>query len=122
MYALPSPSLDVRDSRWTLPGCSSDFRMTISPVPSGEPSSTTSMSASMDCCSTASMIAAIFSHSLYVGMMTRQSDTRVFYEVQSYKITEILLASPGKTRGIIFTHHSVNGLIHVFCIGLAEVI
>src|SRR5437764_5234602 len=44
--------------------------MTICPVPSGEPSSTTSTSSRPSCLRTESTIRRMFSRSLYVGTMT----------------------------------------------------
>src|SRR6185437_7554331 len=55
---------------WTF-GLDAAMVSTMSPVPSGEPSSTTSTSSRSSCARTAAMMRSILARSLKVGMTTR---------------------------------------------------
>src|SRR6266436_3772389 len=69
MYAVPSPSFPARLNKCTR-GSACAISVTMAAVPSGELSSTTSISRLGTCDNTNSTIERMFSFSLYVGMMT----------------------------------------------------
>src|SRR4051812_9385122 len=71
---------------WIRFGCAAASRSTISPVPSGELSSTTSTSKSAAWPRTALTMASMFSRSLYVGSTTSDLDTAALTTAMSLSI------------------------------------